>query len=75
MYNQERALTEFMGVVAEINERLDELKGLAEDHLGYAPEEVTWSTVGTAMRALHDIKAVGDWLFKRGEYAEGGDSE
>ncbi len=38
----------FIALVAESSARLDALQGLASDHLGYGPDEITWAHVGTA---------------------------
>jgi len=48
MSTHEEMLSAFVAKVAAIQERLDELKDYANDHLGYAPQDITWAHVGTA---------------------------
>ena len=67
---KEEALGRFMGTVAEINERLEELKEFFGDHMGYNPEDVNWGHVGTAEHFLKGLTELTDKAYKRGEHAE-----
>jgi hypothetical protein len=66
----EEALGRFMGTIAEINERLAELKEFADDHMGYQPEEITHGHVGSAAHFLSKLTELTDMAYKRGEYTD-----
>ena len=70
MKNQEKALNRFMEQIGEINERLAELQTLADDHMGFNPDDIDWGHVGTAGYYLERLTEMTDHAFKRGEYAE-----
>ena len=42
----EKALDEFIGTVAAIEEKLDALKAHVENHMDTSPEEINWGTLG-----------------------------
>ena len=67
---KEEALGRFMGTIAEINERLEELKEFFGDHMGYSPEDVNWGHVGSAEHFLKGLAEFTDQAYKRGEHAE-----
>jgi len=66
----EEALGRFMGTIAEINERLAELKEFFDDHMGYSPDDVGWNHAGSAERFLKGLRELTDMAYKRREYAE-----
>jgi hypothetical protein len=68
--NHERAVAEFVGIMGEIGERLDELKEFFDDHMGCNPEELNYGHVGTAESFLAELKELTDRAYNRGEYAE-----
>jgi len=70
MSNKEKALSAFVANIAEINERLNELKGFAEEHLSYAPDDVTWASVSESEWYLSELTHLCDRAFGRGEYAK-----
>jgi hypothetical protein len=72
MKKHEKALDRFMEQIGEINERLAELKELANDHMGFNPDDIDWGHVGTAGFYLEKLTEMTDHAFKRGEYAEEG---
>jgi hypothetical protein len=55
---------------AEFNAMLARIKALSDDHFGYAPDEVTWSHVGTLEHYAELLKRITDLAFKEGEHAE-----
>lgn len=60
----------FIGIISEINDRLDELKAYAEDHMGVDPDTLNWGHVGSAQQLLAKLTELTDQAYKRGEYAE-----
>ena len=67
---REEALGRFMGTIAEINERLSELREFADDHMGLNPDEINWGHVGTAERFLKGLTEFTDMAYSRGEFAK-----
>lgn len=68
--NHEKAVAEFVGIIGEIGERLEELKEFFDDHMGYDPETLDYGHVGTAASFLADLTELADRAYSRGEYAE-----
>ena len=68
--SREQALAAFVSKTAEIDDMLDRIKSLSDDHFGYAPENVTWDHVGTLGYYAEMLKRVTDSAFKEGECAE-----
>lgn len=64
------ALDSFTSILAEMNDRLDELKAYAEDHMGCDPDSINWGHVSTAQNFLATLTELTDRAYKRGEYAE-----
>lgn len=60
----------FIGIIAEINSQLDELKAYTEDHMGVDPDSINWGHVGSAQQLLAELTELTDRAYKRGEYAE-----
>ena len=65
-----QALAAFVSKKAEIDAMLTRLQALSDDHFGYAPDEVTWSHVGTLEHYAKLLKRITDSAFKEGEHAE-----
>jgi hypothetical protein len=63
------ALAAFVSRKAEIDTMLTRLQALSGDHFGYAPDEVTWSHVGTLEHYASALKRITDAAFKEGEHA------
>lgn len=57
----EKALDEFIGTVAAIEEKLDALKAHIENHMDVAPEEVNWGHVGSAKHLLTLLKEASEF--------------
>jgi len=70
MSTHEEMLSAFVSKVAEIQERLAELKEFADEHLGYNPDEIDWGHIGTAEGFLRDLTELTDRAYNRGEYAK-----
>jgi len=68
--SQEQALAAFVSKKAEIDAMLTRLQALSDDHFGYAPDDVTWSHIGTLEHYAELLKRITDSAFKEGEHAE-----
>jgi len=68
--SSEQALVAFVSKKAEIDAMLTRLRALSDDHFGYAPDDVTWSHVGTLEHYTSLLKRITDSAFKEGEHAE-----
>lgn len=68
--SRERALAAFVSRKAEIDAMLTRLQALSEDHFDYAPDDVTWSHVGTLEHYAELLKRITEMAFKEGEHAE-----
>lgn len=64
------AIDSFIATIAEMNDRLDELKAYAENHMGCDPDSINWGNVGYAQSFLASLTELTDRAYKRGEYAE-----
>jgi hypothetical protein len=63
------ALAAFVTRKAEIDAMLTRLQALSEDHFDYAPDDVTWSHVGTLEHYAELLKRITDMAFNEGEHA------
>ena len=68
--SRERTLATFVSRKAEIDAMLTRLQALSEDHFDYAPDDVTWSHVGTLEHYAELLKRITEMAFKEGEHAE-----
>ena len=68
--SNEDALAAFVSNKAEIDTMLARLRALSDDHFGYAPEDVTWSHLGTLEHYAELLKRITDSAFKEGEHTE-----
>jgi uncharacterized protein YjiS (DUF1127 family) len=62
MSNQEQALADFMNKIQESRELLRKIGERLDDHLGVAPEEITWANAGDAGRILADLRDIAAYL-------------
>ena len=62
MSNQEQALADFMNKIQESRELLRKIGERLDDHLGVAPEEITWANAGDAGRILADLRGIAAYL-------------
>ena len=67
--SKEQALAAFVSKKAEIDAMLTRLQALSDDHFGYAPDDVTWSHVGTLEHYAELLKRITDPAFNEGEHA------
>jgi hypothetical protein len=67
--SKEEALAAFVSKKAEIDTMLTRLQALSDDHFGCAPEDVTWSHVGTLEHYTELLKRITDVAFNEGEHA------
>ena len=67
--SKEQALAAFVSKKAEIDTMLTRLQALSDDHFGYAPEDVTWSHVGTLEHYAELLKRITDMAFNEGGHA------
>ena len=67
--SNEDALAAFVSKKAEIDAMLARLQALSDEHFGYAPDEVTWSHVGTLERYAELLKRITEPAFNEGEHA------
>ena len=59
----------FMARKAEIDEMLQRLRTLSDDHFGYAPDEINWGHVGSLVHYAELLKRITDSAFNEGEHA------
>ena len=67
--SSEDALAAFVSKKAEIEAMLTRLQALSDDHFGYAPDDVTWSHVGTLEHYAELLERITDSAFNEGEHA------
>jgi len=67
--SNEDALAAFVSKKVEIDAMLTRLWALSDDHFGYAPDDVTWSHVGTLEHHAELLKRITDQAFHEGEHA------
>jgi hypothetical protein len=63
------ALATFVQKKAEIDAMLARLQALSDEHFGIAPDEVTWSDVGSLGHHAELLKRITDMAFHEGEHA------
>jgi hypothetical protein len=67
--SREHALAAFVSKKAEIDTMLTRLQTLNDDHFGYAPDDVTWSHVGSLEHYAELLKRIINSAFAEGEHA------
>ena len=67
--SNEDALAAFVQKKAGIDAMLTRLQALSDDHFGYAPDDITWSHVGTLEHYAELLKRITDSAFNEGEHA------
>jgi hypothetical protein len=72
--SKEQALAAFVSKKAEIDAMLTRLKVLSDDHFGYAPDEITWSHVGTLEHYAELLKRITEMVFIKVR-RDGGDAD
>ena len=65
----DKALAAFVAAKAEIDERLERLKALSDEHFNAQPDEIHWGHVGDLQRYAALLRQITDAAFKEGEHA------
>jgi hypothetical protein len=69
--NHERALAAYMEHHAAAVAFISRIQVAVANHdLAPDPEAISWGTVGSMEKTRHDLRALSDWMFNEGEYAE-----
>ena len=63
------ALAAFVARKGEIDTMLSRIQSLSNDHFGVAPDELTWSDVGTLGHYAELLGRITDMAFNEGEHA------
>ena len=71
----EEALDRFLQILGEIRVRVEELHEYFDDHMGFAPDGITWAHVGSASHFLGKLTELTDEAYERGEFANTGKLE
>jgi len=64
-----KALEAFVIKKAEIDQMLERLQALSDEHFEWGPDEIGWGHVGTLGYYAEMLKRVTDAAFKEGEHA------
>jgi hypothetical protein len=67
--SNEDALAAFVQKKAEIDTMLARLQTLTDEHFSVAPDEVTWSHVGTLEHHVELLQRIADMASSEGEHA------
>jgi len=68
--SKEEVIAAFIAKKGEIDDALARLQALSDDHFDYAPDDITWSHVGTLEHYAELLKRITDSAFNEGEHAE-----
>ena len=68
-YDNRQALNAFLTRKAEIDDMLERLQALSEDHFNVAPDDIDWGHVGTLGSYVDLLRRVSDAAFGEGEHA------
>jgi hypothetical protein len=63
-------LDNFLSRKAEIDEALQRLQTLSDDHFEANPDNIHWGHVGTVAQIAEKLKEITDFAFNEGEFAE-----
>jgi hypothetical protein len=70
MTNARAAIDAFIAAKLEIDQMLERLKALSDDHFNGNPEEINWADVGTLDHYRAKLREICDSAFHEGEYAK-----
>lgn len=70
MAHKQSALEAFLARKAEIDNALERLQALSDDHFNAHPDEINWGHVGDLGHYAELLKQITDSAFKEGEHAE-----
>lgn len=69
MANARTAIDAFISAKLEIDNMLERLKALSDDHFNSNPDEINWADVGTLDHYRAKLREICDSVFQEGEYA------
>ena len=64
-----KALNAFLAAKMEIDDMLERLNTLSDDHFDTHPDEIDWGDVGTLNHYASLLREITDSAFKEGEHA------
>lgn len=70
MTNARTAIDAFISAKLEIDNMLERLKALSDDHFNSNPDEINWADVGTLDHYRAKLREICDSAFHEGEYAK-----
>lgn len=70
MAHKQNALDAFLTRKTEIDNALERLQALSDDHFNAHPDEINWGHVGDLGHYAELLKQITDSAFKEGEHAE-----
>jgi hypothetical protein len=70
MANARTAINAFISAKLEIDNMLERLKALSDDHFNSNPDEINWADVGTLDHYRAKLREICDSAFHEGEYAK-----
>lgn len=70
MMNTRKAIDAFITAKLEIDEMLERLKALSDDHFNTNPDEIDWDDVGTLGHYHARLREICDNAFHEGEYTQ-----
>ena len=68
--NNDAALNAFLAKKAEIDNALERLQALSNDHFDTLPDDINWGHVGTLASYADALKQITDQAFGEGEHAK-----
>lgn len=70
MTNARAAIDAFISAKLEIDNMLERLRALSDDHFNGNPDEINWADVGTLDHYRAKLREICDSAFHEGEYAK-----
>jgi hypothetical protein len=70
MTNARTAIDAFISAKLEIDNMLERLRALSENHFNGNPEQINWADVGTLDHYRAKLREICDSAFHEGEYAQ-----
>ncbi len=70
MKNNQNAIDTFLCKKAQIDQALERLKELSDNHFNTNPDKINWGDIGTLAHYAEQLKQITDSAFNEGEYAE-----
>ncbi len=70
MANARTSIDAFIAAKLEIDDMLERLKALSDDHFNTNPDAINWADVGTLDHYRAKLREICDSAFHEGEYAQ-----